>query len=130
MNYKIITYFRHMAKRNNYLLVFLLFLCSCDSVKKGMIYKEIAVAPGPELESGVSRRLAEYRKMVIKDISYNLALDIPRLKKDKIGALEVISFYLNINQYPLQLDFREDASKIKSFRVNDKTVAVNTRTSI
>lgn len=124
MNYKIITYFRHMAKRNNYLLVFLLFLCSCDSVKKGMIYKEIAVAPGPELESGVSRRLAEYRKMVIKDISYNLALDIPRLKKDKIGALEVISFYLNINQYPLQLDFREDASKIKSFRVNDKTVAV------
>lgn len=88
-----------------------------------MIYNETAV-PGPKLESGVSRQLAEYRKAVIKDISYKLELDIPRLRKDKIEALEVLRFQLNVNQYPLQLDFRESAAKIKSFRVNDKTVVV------
>jgi aminopeptidase N len=89
-----------------------------------MIYNETAVIPGPKLESGVSRQLAEYRKAAIKDISYKLELDIPRLRKDKIEAQEVLSFHLNVNQYPLQLDFRESAAKIKSFRVNDKTAVV------
>jgi aminopeptidase N len=89
-----------------------------------MIYNETAVIPGPKLEAGVSRQLAEYRKSAIKDINYKLELDIPRLRRNKIEALEVLSFHLNVNQYPLQLDFRESAAKIKSFRVNDKTAVV------
>lgn len=89
-----------------------------------MVYNETAVIPGPGLESGVSKQLAEYRKASIRGVSYELELDIPKERKDRIDALEVLNFQLNVNHYPLQIDFREDPAKIKWLKVNDKAVTV------
>ena len=77
----------------------------------------------PKIENGVSLTLAKYRKSNISQIHYQLALDIPRAKGEAIHADERLSFQLKNNTAPLQLDFREDPSKIKQVTVNGQQVA-------
>lgn len=95
---------------------FIIFLFSCSGTK---------YAAGPALEAGVSKELAAYRKSVISHINYKLELDIPGEKETEITATEVLTFQLKANAYPLQLDFREDSSRIKSIDVNGQTIAIN-----
>ena len=96
--------------------VLTLFLISCSGAK---------YASNPVLETGVSKKLAIYRKSVLSNINYKLELDIPKERSEVINAVEEIVFQLGTNQYPLQLDFREDAKKIKSLHVNGASVIVN-----
>ncbi len=96
--------------------VLTLFLISCSGAK---------YASKPVLETGVSKKLAIYRKSVLSNINYKLELDIPKERSEVINAVEEIVFQLGTNQYPLQLDFREDAKKIKSLHVNGASVIVN-----
>ncbi|MEJ7558389.1 MAG: M1 family aminopeptidase [Pedobacter sp.] len=78
----------------------------------------------PGLESGVSRKLASYRKSVVSDINYNLFFEIPSEKSEDIPATEVLSFKLLKVKHPLQLDFKELASKLKTVTVNGKTISI------
>jgi aminopeptidase N len=76
------------------------------------------------VENGVSRKLALYRKSVVADVNYNLSFDIPSDKSQDIPAKEVISFSLLEVKHPLQLDFKEVASKLKTVAVNGKTIDI------
>ncbi|MBB2150789.1 M1 family aminopeptidase [Pedobacter gandavensis] len=81
--------------------------------------------PDPGVETGVSRSLANYRKANISEVQYLMELDIPAEKVQKIGGLAEISFQLKATKYPLQLDFKEDQSRIKKLSVNSVSVGIN-----
>lgn len=78
----------------------------------------------PGLETGVSASLAAYRKSVVSQIHYELALNIPEERSKGIEAIEQVSFQLRANKYPLQLDFRENPEKISKVTVNGQSIAV------
>lgn len=81
-------------------------------------------AVGQQLEPGVSKQLAEYRKARISKVNYTLEFDIPGNKAEKIVAKEILSFNLSANERTLQLDFKEDKSKIWKLTVNGKSAAI------
>lgn len=105
-----------MVNLRTSMAVLSVFLISCSGAK---------YASRPMLETGVSKKLAIYRKSVLSNINYKLELDIPEKRSEVINAVEEIVFQLGTNQYPLQLDFREDAKKIRSLHVNGVSVTVN-----
>lgn len=109
-----------MFKRYSILSFFIFCLVSCTSLKKAGFKND----PDPAFEAGVSRSLAEYRKAVLTGVSYQLEFDIPKSRTDRIAASEVLTFQLSANINALQLDFREEASKIKSVSINDKNIAI------
>ncbi|MHA4896427.1 M1 family aminopeptidase [Pedobacter sp. PWIIR3] len=78
----------------------------------------------PQLETGVSRKLAIYRKSVLSHISYNLFFHIPRNKAEAINASEILTFQLNSVKYPLQLDFKELGKKLQRVEVNAKVIPI------
>ena len=78
----------------------------------------------PGIESGVSKKLAVYRKSVLSAINYKLSFYIPAEKQQEISASELISFNLTSIKHPLQLDFKEDASKLKSVSVNNQDIPI------
>jgi len=96
------------------LLLFMVF-ASCSSRK---------AIPDPVVENGVSRALAVYRKSVLSAIHYKLELSIPAQKTKAISAHEVLNFKLSTVKLPLQLDFKEDPSKISLLTVNGKKITV------
>jgi aminopeptidase N len=104
-----------MVNYRSAVLYFSLVLISCSGSK---------YLRDPGIESGVSRKLALYRKSVITDINYNLSFDIPSEKGQDIPAREMISLKLLKVSHPLQLDFKEAASKLKLVVVNGKTIAI------
>lgn len=105
-----------MVNLRNTIAILALFLISCSGAK---------YVSEPSVETGVSKKLAIYRKSVLSNINYKIELDIPKNRNESINAAEEITFQLGASKYPLQLDFREDAKKIKILLVNDVSVAVN-----
>jgi aminopeptidase N len=77
-----------------------------------------------EIETGVSKQLALYRKSVISNVNYVLAFDIPRERTANIAASETLSFNLTANDRTLQLDFKEDKSKLRKLIVNGQNISV------
>jgi aminopeptidase N len=67
---------------------------------------------GPAVVPGVSLELARHRAATISGINYALRFSIPEKKDAEIAASAAITFDLVRNSSPLQLDFRENASKI------------------
>ncbi|KIO74497.1 aminopeptidase [Pedobacter lusitanus] len=104
-----------MTVRFKALLFLVVTLASCSSRK---------VVPDPVVENGVSRSLAVYRKTALSAIHYKLELNIPAQKTEAITAHEVLNFKLNTVRLPLQLDFKEDPSKISLLTINGKNVTV------
>ena len=78
----------------------------------------------PIVEAGVSKKLAEYRKSILSDLRYSIDLDIPADRTKGISAVEMLSFQLKANVFPLQIDFKEDPAKVKSIRVNGVNAVV------
>jgi aminopeptidase N len=76
------------------------------------------------VETGVSKELAQYRKSVISKVNYTLEFDIPRERKEKITANEVLRFHLDKKDRALQLDFKEDKSKLSKLTVNGLSVDI------
>jgi aminopeptidase N len=81
-------------------------------------------AGAQEVETGVSKQLAIHRKSVISQVNYTLEFDIPKERTGKIIALETLSFNLSTNQQPLQLDFKEDKTKLWKLQVNGQPVPI------
>lgn len=79
----------------------------------------------PEIDFGVSRSLADFRTSQMSKIRYQLYFDIPSEKVEAISAKEIITFSLQSNQFPLQIDFKEDKNKLQQLKVNGKEVAIN-----
>jgi len=73
---------------------------------------------------GVSIELAERRAATISDLNYRLQFIIPeRLDSDLQGKV-TISFVLDEQSAPLQLDFRESADKLHSLVSNGEPVGI------
>lgn len=104
-----------MLNVRHLLPVFAAVLFSCSAIKS---------IPGPNPENGVSHQLASYRKGTISKVHYQLTLDIPAEKGEKIAAVEKVSFQLKSKKYPVQLDFREDPARIKSIAVNGNPIEI------
>jgi aminopeptidase N len=102
-----------MLNVRHILPVFAAVLISCSGIKSTSV-----VHP----ERGVSQQLANHRKEIISKVHYQLELDIPAQKDQKIGALEKISFELKSKKYSLHLDFKEDPAKLKSIVVNGVSI--------
>lgn len=71
-------------------------------------------------EKGVSFELNQQRKQAVKNIHYNIELDIPAEKSEAIRGNVVISFELMTIADPLVLDFNTDASSILSVLAEGK----------
>jgi aminopeptidase N len=66
--------------------------------------------PELPLNTGVTEELAEYRKSVISEITYDLNFRIPEHKNDKIEGAVVVRFNLKDAKQHLQLDFKGDTT--------------------
>ncbi len=89
---------------------FILSLLSCSEPKK--------------ITPGISAELAVERKQSINNLVYQLHFNLPASAKDSIPATEVITFQLNNNDAPLQLDFNAPVGHVKSVRVNQQAATV------
>lgn len=81
-------------------------------------------AVGQEVETGVSKQLAKHRKSIVSHVNYMLGFDIPAERAGKIAAVETLNFNLSANDQDLQLDFKEDQSKLWKLTVNGHPVPV------
>jgi aminopeptidase N len=70
---------------------------------------------------GVSIKLAEHRKAILRNIAYTITLDIPAEIKKPIYASELLTFTLSDIEYPLEIDFSEKSDLLKSIKVNGLT---------
>ena len=78
----------------------------------------------PTIEPGVSYKLAQYRHATISNVQYTLNFDIPADKTANIVASETISLDVKTVDQPLQIDFKQPASRISNIAVNDKKIPV------
>ncbi|UFH57380.1 M1 family aminopeptidase [Spirosoma sp. KNUC1025] len=70
------------------------------------------------VETGVSQGLAQTRKQSVDQLAYALKFDIPAQKNQPIPASETITFFWQKNKATLQLDFKEERTKIQNVSVN------------
>lgn len=76
-----------------------------------------------KVESGVSYELAQSRKNTLSRIKYELNLQIPENRSERISGTEVLSFhYKKQNETPLPIDFKEDAASLISVSVNGQSM--------
>ena len=72
-----------------------------------------------KVEDGVSWELAQKRKETISSVKYNLNFKIPKNKSEDILGSESTTFvYQKVADVPLQIDFKEKSTNIKSVFVN------------
>jgi aminopeptidase N len=74
------------------------------------------------VESGVSILLAQYRKLAISNIKYDLTFTIPPNRTNEIKGLVGITFNLKLADQPLQLDFKQDAAHVSNIQINDHAI--------
>jgi aminopeptidase N len=99
----------------------LLILCLSTTAYAQQNIKPVAV------EAGVSFELAKYRHSSISNIQYKLDFVIPAQKATEIIASEQISFNLQNNGQPLQIDFKQSPDHIKALAVNGKAIVADLR---
>lgn len=86
-------------------------------------YYHAQIKPSPKVESGVSYELAQFRKSTLSNIKYELGLDIPESKTDRISGTENLTFnYKKQSEVPLQIDFKENAASLLSVSVNGQAI--------
>ncbi|MFK8059294.1 MAG: M1 family metallopeptidase [Polaribacter sp.] len=90
-------------------IIILLFIISCDKKQEKLT-----------LETGISYELAKYRKQQITDVVYDLHFKIPEDKKNLIQSRLEVNFKVKDLKNDVFLDFNEDASKLKSIKINGK----------
>ncbi|WP_282126182.1 M1 family metallopeptidase [Marinifilum flexuosum] len=100
-----------MNKQLTFLTLICLFFSACNKVQPLAI------------ESGVAKKLADYRKANITNLEYQLQFDIPEGKTTEISGKNKMIFELKSVNQDLQIDFREDASLIKSVKTNGNNSA-------
>ncbi|MGI4742544.1 MAG: M1 family aminopeptidase [Janthinobacterium lividum] len=86
-----------------------------------------ALPPSPPVTTGVSRELAEFRKQTISRVAYSLSLTVPASKAAPVQAEETVRFRLRDNRAPVQLDFKGQASQLRSLAINGQPAALDYR---
>ncbi|MEE4144583.1 MAG: M1 family aminopeptidase, partial [Halieaceae bacterium] len=88
---------------------------------------EVMVEQSVTTEAGLSEALARSRAGLLRNLDYRLRFDIPAEADSPIAATVSIGFDLDKQPAPLQLDFRQDASSIRSLQVNGESVEPDLR---
>ena len=88
---------------------------------------EVVVEQSVVTEAGLSEELARSRAHQLRNLGYRLRFDIPADAQTPIAATVSIGFDLENQTAPLQLDFRQDASSIRSLQVNGEAVEPDLR---
>lgn len=99
------------------ILVFLVLVTSLKSLAQNALIQS-------KVERGITETLANYRKHVLSTINYDLTFHIPAEKQQLIDATETISVNISSNNFPLQIDFKEQRNHIKSIQVNKQPIAI------
>ncbi len=88
-----------------------------------------ATAPlaAPPVAPGVARELAEFRRQTISRVTYEVELTVPADKAAPVLAQEIITFNLRDNRAPVQLDFKGQASQLRSLTINGQPAAPDYR---
>ncbi|GAB3506361.1 M1 family aminopeptidase [Spirosoma knui] len=89
-----------------------------------MAYGQSVPVKQPSVETGVSQTLAKFRKQTIRQLSYELNLDIPAQKTQPIPATETITFHWTKHSAPLQLDFKEERAHLQNVWVNGGDIPI------
>lgn len=76
------------------------------------------------LDVGIPLPMAEYRKVQVSNVIYELAFQIPAQKHEPITAQMNLTLSLNDLSQPLYLDFNEEAKHILRVASNDSPVTV------
>src|SRR5262252_2520009 len=80
-----------------------------------------------KIENGVSQQLADHRKDILDSVEYRLSFIVPPDKTSSIKAGMFISFVLKKDATPLQIDFKQDAERIKTISVNFNKVKIHVK---
>lgn len=80
--------------------------------------------PGALPESGVSKTLAEERKVLVSSVSYKLDMAIPENPQQVVPATVTITFRLSGNTQDLLLDFKAEKGAVKDVHLNAKKQAI------
>ena len=83
------------------------------------------VEPDPPITPGVSEELARARRASIRGVAYNLALVIPAEKTAPIEVEEQVSFNLQDNRHPIQLDFKAPTEYLHSLTLNGQPIRID-----
>ncbi len=86
-----------------------------------------ALPPAPPVVPGVSQELAEFRRQTLSRVAYDLTLTVPANQAAPVRAEEIISFQLRDNRDPVQLDFKGQASQLRSLTINGQPAAPDYR---
>jgi len=97
-----------------YIIAFFFFI-SCTQKQEGKIV----------LETGISFELATYRKQQISEVVYDVHLKIPNEKEEPIPSRLNLKFNVHDLVNDVFLDFNEQASKLKSIKINGKKSVIN-----
>ncbi len=86
-----------------------------------------AVRPGPRPsklpESGVTRALAAERAAALRELRYDVVMQIPARREERIRGRETIRFRLARAGRPLVLDFKEPRAAVLSLAVDGRPAA-------
>ncbi len=77
-----------------------------------------------QVSKGVTDQLAQYRKSVISNITYQLNFAIPDKLKEQVMGSAFISFELKNTEQDLQLDFKGDTTSDYSISCNGKQTVI------
>lgn len=80
-------------------------------------------APPLEIAPGVSLELAEYRAEAIRDLRYDVALEVPATREAPVTGTVTIHFTLLNRRQPLVLDFRAPAAQVETVLLDGAPVA-------
>lgn len=74
----------------------------------------------PPTDLGIAWALAEHRKSTISELEYTISLDVPEDRSEPIQGVSLMAFRWNDPEgFPLVVDFKDPAERIRSVTVND-----------
>lgn len=79
------------------------------------------------LEEGVSKELAEYRKQQVSNVFYDLSFDIPYKLEDSIAAKLILEVFIHNLKQPLVLDFKPENNSQIFVKVNSREIEFQQR---
>lgn len=107
-------FYRNLFLREFCFLLFFGLTLSCNQKANKVI----------SIEPGISEELAIHRKETLANVNYEISLAISADKASTISASETINFTLKEKDQTLQIDFKEEATKLKTISVNGKEIPI------
>lgn len=98
--------------------------CTRYLVFFSLLFGIMGCSSSPKVEPGVSLELAQFRKAIIADITYELYFNIPEDQSEPITASATLLFELDDNSQDIQLDFRESEELLNTLSINGESIEI------